>query len=397
MQVRELQYKRMSVIKIKIVDTLEEFNRSYSHLMSVISSVVAEHKYSLHPDYLKERMKSANMCVLINYSDEKPDGYMVFEIQYKKLYIMLSVVKLVSITVKQAIFQGFVYCNNMNRLNDAAYAVIVEFIRIYPSIKHLNMYELEITSPIYSVLNSRSMDYVKVYNVSAKKEINTFLALNSSFEEYLNGFKKKSRYNLTRNIKLFNEATDGDYELKKFNSESEVTLFYEMLDRIYKKTWQSATFGYCLRGNPIELNLAMVAAQKNWFRSYVLMLHNIPIAYVLGFQYGNSYYWDEIGFDSAYKELSPGSVLTYFSIEDIMSNKPPKYINFGYGENVYKKIYGNLTEPAVNLVLVRSYSIARLFVLIQITVNKLYILTHKVVSALRLDGYIRKILKHRTR
>src|SRR5262249_35831919 len=67
------------------------------------------------------------------------------------------------------------------------------------------------------------------------------------------------------------------------------------------------------------------------------------------------YHYAEIAHDRAFERFSPGTVLLYLLIEDLIRHNPPRRVNFGISDARYKREFGNaFTRDASVLLLRRS-------------------------------------------
>lgn len=98
----------------------------------------------------------------------------------------------------------------------------------------------------------------------------------------------------------------------------------------------------------------MGLASRGLLRSYLLRCNGKSIAYVFGYQYERVYHYVEIGYDPAVAEWSPGSVLLYLLVKDLIEGGGIGTLYFGFGESFYKKCFGNSTFPSTTVWLLRK-------------------------------------------
>ena len=219
------------------------------------------------------------------------------------------------------------------------------------------------------------------------------LLLPDSHDDYLNAMKRKVRYNIKRSVKQITEAFEGNITLKVYEQERNVEELLEKVNVIFKKSWQSNVMGYYERNSKKQINSTKLKAKNNWLKSYILECNNTPVAFVIGSQFNGYFEYEETGFDPDYASFSPGSVMTYLLIESLFKHNKPKVMSFGYGENVYKKIFGNHSFTAYNIVTCHKTSKANLLLAIQHYLNSAYSLIHQLLVKSKLDKHIRKLMK----
>lgn len=378
-----------------LIDNLSEFQKYANEIQTFVDTVSERHTYKIHPKLLLARFDHDRIIVVLQYLESSINSYFVFNLFNASFDLRFSVKKILGISVEQANYIGSVILEK----NDADVHPLINALNMMlqsnRKVGIVNFNELRLDSDVYGALSTKNVQDCKLFNTSEKLEIETELVIQSSFIDFINGFKAKSRYTLNRNIKQFRDASEGEFEIKKITHAEDMHQFYQDLETIYLNTWQAATFGFRPRATSAEIAMPLIAAGQGWFRSYILYLKSCPIAFAVGFQYGNTYYLDEIGYDLKYKNLSAGNFLIYSAIEDIMTHNVPHVINFGYGENLYKKIYGNTEVPATNLLLIKNNSLASMVARVQLMLNVAYRFIYKVLIKYKLDSFFRKILKNR--
>ncbi len=234
-----------------------------------------------------------------------------------------------------------------------------------------------------------------VYPESSKKNVVRGLRTKNNFAEYLATFRKKRRYNLKRNLRLIEEAANGNLYMEKIEKPDQVEGFFKAVDQIYEKCWQRRIYGTYHHYSKGNIAYHKGIANLGWLRSYLLYCDGEPVAYIIGYQYQNRYYYEYIGYDRTWGKLSPGTVLTYLMIEDLHSHNRPEILDFGYGENIYKQIFGNFSYEATNTYIVPKLSRIRLAAQGQLTLSRLYFLLFSLLTKTGLDQKIRRRLRQR--
>ena len=126
----------------------------------------------------------------------------------------------------------------------------------------------------------------------------------------------------------------------------------ELASRVSAKSWQAKQIGVRVRTDEDQLAFFESLAGVNALRSYVLISDGVPVAFMLGHQWNKVYVVEEIGYDAAYADFSPGTVLMVEAIDDLLDTDRPESIDFGFGDAVYKRIFANSSSQAANLLLV---------------------------------------------
>ncbi|MFK7975380.1 MAG: GNAT family N-acetyltransferase [Halioglobus sp.] len=84
-------------------------------------------------------------------------------------------------------------------------------------------------------------------------------------------------------------------------------------------------------------SLIRLAAAKGWLRLGVATYKGIPVASQIWLVNNGTAYIYKLAYDENYKNQSPGTVLTAFMFEHVMSSDDVKKIDYLSGDDVYKK------------------------------------------------------------
>ena len=112
------------------------------------------------------------------------------------------------------------------------------------------------------------------------------------------------------------------------------------LTRVWERSWHARVGA---RHVPSTAFLTTLAAH-GWVRAYVLFVEEKPVASVLGYQYRNTYYYESPAYDSDWQDHSPGTVLLYHTIKNLLEIDPPERFDFGAGYGQYKQVFGTREE-----------------------------------------------------
>lgn len=217
----------------------------------------------------------------------------------------------------------------------------------------------------------------------------------SDFDDYLGAMSKKVRYNFKRTLSQFEKKTGVAARMVAITEASQVPGFLSEMDIVFKNTWQAAAFGYSARCHDRSLSQHKRLADGGLLRCYVLYNGEHPIAFIRGYQYAGIYYYEEIGFDKNTRNLEPGTVLNFLVLQDLFARNKPRHLDFGFGENDYKRKLGNTEIEAIEGFLVAKASKAHYLIAIQALLQRVYKLILRVVKSLGIDTVLRKLLKRR--
>ncbi|MCK5506785.1 MAG: GNAT family N-acetyltransferase [Thermodesulfovibrionia bacterium] len=165
------------------------------------------------------------------------------------------------------------------------------------------------------------------------------ITLPETFEKFLLKFKRKKRYNLKRQIKSFQEFASGKLRLQRIVSLDQIDFFLKEATRVADNSWQKTALGMRINNNESLRKKYRDLAKRGIFRSYLLMCREEASSFVIGYQFQGVYHYIEIAYNRDYKKLSPGTVLLYMIIEDLIKFNPARKLNFGIGDAQYKRAF----------------------------------------------------------
>jgi Acetyltransferase (GNAT) domain len=209
-------------------------------------------------------------------------------------------------------------------------------------------------------------------------------------EAYMASLGSRTRQNLRRMARKL--CNDQQARIEMFTTVEQVPEFLELLDQVFRQTWQARTFGYWPRNTKAQIDLMAGLARLGWLRSYILHGPTGPIAFELAYQYQGVFYAQEIGFSQDWSQHSPGSVLMHLYIEDLLRHDAPRLLDFGVGDATYKQSFCNAHRDSAAVFLAPPNR-WRWMITFQRWVYALERATRRIVTALHLDRILRKLLK----
>ena len=190
--------------------------------------------------------------------------------------------------------------------------------------------------------------------VNLLEQINWTIEPQLSLETYLAGFGSKSRNDLTRRLRKVYKKLGETACLRTFEAPEEIDEYCRLMNRVYARSWHA-----CAQPIDWELparrNLLCRFARDNHFVGHLLMLGDRPVAYVHGYRLSGHYVLDDTGYDDEFASLGIGSSLVFQAVQDLIERHPGERIDFGYGDNQYKRVLANRQTSCGALYLVRGF------------------------------------------
>jgi hypothetical protein len=157
----------------------------------------------------------------------------------------------------------------------------------------------------------------------------SLIRLDGTFESYMKKFSAKTRKNRLREIRTLRER--GRANLLRVSQASEIDAFLEAAYEISRRTWQFKHFGggLAVRDREVVSREMRFLAERGWLRSYVLKCDGVPCSFILGHQYGSTFFAESAGVDDTWRRYSVGTVMLLLALENLFKENPPEFYDFG--------------------------------------------------------------------
>jgi GNAT acetyltransferase-like protein len=174
--------------------------------------------------------------------------------------------------------------------------------------------------------------------------------LPASFEQYLSGqFNKKMRHNLRREVRLL-MGREGQFA--RVDRADQIEEFLAHADAVVRKSWKPKLLSASPDDSKKCLTVLADLADQGLLRAYMLRCEGQPCAMGIGYQRDGVYHYYETAYSEAFAKLSPGRVLLYLMLEDLLKRDDrPARFSFGSGEMTYKDWFANTSTEDVGVLL----------------------------------------------
>ena len=219
----------------------------------------------------------------------------------------------------------------------------------------LQLGEVLVSSDLHAAVKSRAGDMGLALR-EEQENICPFIALPTSFDEYLKGLSKSVRYDIRRRTKVILEEKGGSIDV--CTGPDRATEGIDALVQLHHARWRSRNDPGTL-GRPGFANfLRDVCAnpsEGSSYRLYLLKCGGKPVGAFFVFYYGESVLYYQAGWDpnSPLERYSPGMVLMARSIQDAIK-AGLHYYDFLRGDESYKFRWTKSTRRTITLLAARS-------------------------------------------
>jgi CelD/BcsL family acetyltransferase involved in cellulose biosynthesis len=180
-----------------------------------------------------------------------------------------------------------------------------------------------------------------------------YAALDLRFDEYLETFSSRSRSTVKRKVRKLAEASGGKLDVRCYRSAQELDDFYRHARTVSAKTYQERLLSAGLPEGEAFLSEMRDLARRDAVRAWILFLNGEPISYLYAPAEGQTLIYAYLGYDPDHAALSPGTVLQYEAMRQLMEEGRFGLFDFTEGEGQHKRLFGTGSVECVDLLLVR--------------------------------------------
>ena len=199
-------------------------------------------------------------------------------------------------------------------------------------IKRLNLRPLRPNSTVLTYLVGIARN--RNYDVSHKVEdVSLELDLPPTWQEYLNTLTQKQRHEVNRKLRRFGEAGDVNYRVVK-DSDSLLDSM-DLFLRLFRESREDKAIFLTNRIESFFQSLVKATARSGLLRFGILELNASPVAVVMYFDYNNSVFLYNNGYDPKHSFLSVGLISKVLCLKDSVERGRSKF-DFLKGAEEYK-------------------------------------------------------------
>ena len=170
------------------------------------------------------------------------------------------------------------------------------------------------------------------------EDISLELDLPPTWQEYLRTLTQKQRHEVRRKLRRLWEAGDVNYRMVE-DSESALTVHCDLFLRLFRESRQDKAIFLTARMESFFTSLVKAMAQAGLLRLGILELNALPVAAVMCFDYNNTVFLYNNGYDPQYSFLSVGLISKVLCIKDSIERGRGKF-DFLKGAEEYKHRLG---------------------------------------------------------
>ena len=179
----------------------------------------------------------------------------------------------------------------------------------------------------------------------------------ATFDDYLAARSSKTRSNVKRYARRLEDRFGDGVSFRVFRTPDELEELMRDTEAVHVKTYQHG-MGAGLNRTELERRLRELAAERGWFRGFVLYLDDVPAAFWHGTAYRGVFYTGPTGYDPAHRDLRLGTYVLGKMVEKLCGEVD--WMDFGSGDAEYKRHFSdeNRLEEDVTVFAPRPRAVA---------------------------------------
>jgi CelD/BcsL family acetyltransferase involved in cellulose biosynthesis len=164
--------------------------------------------------------------------------------------------------------------------------------------------------------------------------------LPDSLDTFLARRSKRRRETVRRYARRLERTYGDDARVEIVRDAAGLDRLFADSRLVHRETYQHV-LGVGFSDENVQRRLAELAADRGWFRGYMLYLRDRPAAFWHGNAYEGRFGVGATGFDPTYAEDRPGNYLLMKLVQDLCSDGTVRSLDFGFGDADYKRTFGD--------------------------------------------------------
>ncbi|HEY0028579.1 MAG TPA: GNAT family N-acetyltransferase [Allosphingosinicella sp.] len=180
-----------------------------------------------------------------------------------------------------------------------------------------------------------------------------YAELDRGFDHWLGTLSSKSRSTLKRKVRKLADRSGGALDLRCYRTAAEAEEFYRHARAVSALTYQERLLRAGLPEGEAALAAMQALATRDAMRGWILFLDARPVAYLYAPADGETLIYAHLGYDPDHADLSPGSVLQFEAMRELMEEGRFRLFDFTEGEGQHKRLFSTGEVECVDLLLLK--------------------------------------------
>ncbi len=328
---------------IRLIETIEEIES--------VRDFWIKHQHHIYSDYdyylfsYKNDPEFLQPIIVALYKNKEPVSLIVGRIAKRTIDWHIGPLKLGKSQIRclEIGYHGF-----LGEFSAGTTQLLIRYLTQYlKKIKVSFIYfdRIDTKSVIYEAIRKSSRFLSRDHLVLKYK--NYRLQLLDSFDDFYQT-KSRSTKKMIKSYKNRLRKNFGDgVQIKSYSYEKQIDKVLEDINQVALKSYLQK-IGEGFRKSEAIRQKWLFMAKKNVFRAHIMYINNLPCAFWTGYLYKGIYFLIYTGYDPAYHYYHVGTLVLMHIIEQYSRDKSCHTIDYGLGDEVYKKLFGNQINIVAN-------------------------------------------------
>ena len=180
-----------------------------------------------------------------------------------------------------------------------------------------------------------------------------FIDMAGGFEHYLGSFSGKTRSTLARKSRRLEAAAGGVLDVRAYRTPSEIAGFLDLAGPLSERTYQERLLGAGLPRDAASRAEAAALAGADRLRAFLLFINGRPASYLWLTARNGVLRYDYLGYDPAFADLSPGTVLQMEALRRLFAEATFSHFDFTEGAGAHKRLFATGSIECASLLALR--------------------------------------------
>jgi hypothetical protein len=235
-------------------------------------------------------------------------------------------------------YQGFVY---LNSFKDILTNLIRYLSRRFGTLFYLDLNEIRLTNHEYATIRELASKGLFLFD-EEQKPGSRYLILDRDFDQIINTLSRHTQKEFKRKINRL--AKLGFVDLIRIQGHAQIEYHLDRFFKFYARTWKGE------EPHPeFYYNLCKRFESLGKLHFYGLTLDEQPIAYLICLVGKDNIYGIKTTYNPSYYAFSPGVILFYKSIENMLSIPGMREFDIGRGDEQFKREWTSLSHEHTRL------------------------------------------------
>jgi CelD/BcsL family acetyltransferase involved in cellulose biosynthesis len=231
-------------------------------------------------------------------------------------------------------------------------AVIAQTLALDHAVKVIHIQETVLPNTLALAFSQTGSGFACVSS-NLLDQVNWTIRPQPSLSAYMDGLGSKRRGSLTKKARSVFNKLGPEARVQVFEAPEDMDTYCRLVNQVYARSWHAKALAIDWE-LPARRELFISLARRGQVVGHLLMLGSRPIAYEHGYRLGGHHLLDNTGYDEDFSAVGVGSVLVFQAIQYLVEHHPQDTLDFGFGDNEYKRLLATDQAACGSLYLVRG-------------------------------------------